>query len=364
MKPRIAYIINSLEGGGAAGPIPGIVEVLTGSGAEVKVLALTMRNGKALPPIRDAGIDVTVRQGGEKDHRAALSWLIAELSARGATHIWTSLTRAALLGQIAGSRLRIPVASWQLNAFLKPWNERLLRLRRNRSQLWIADSQSVAELTVSRLRVDPDRLLTWTVFVADPEAAVARPFSPGETLRLGILGRLHENKAYDILIAALAMLRQQGFTPPVPFEITIAGEGGDRDRLQALASSASINNISWPGFSTDPRAFLTGLHLYLQASRREGFCIAAHEAMEAGLPVIVSRTGEMPITVEALRNGRVVTPGDPVTLAEALRGMLSAPDALYEMGRAGRAGLIERYSKERFQDTGRAVLDRLCQIRV
>lgn len=68
---RIAYVINSLEGGGAASPVPAILGVLTGAGAQVRLLALTLRNGKALPAIREAGIDTVVRDGGEKDHFAA-----------------------------------------------------------------------------------------------------------------------------------------------------------------------------------------------------------------------------------------------------------------------------------------------------
>jgi len=48
------------------------------------------------------------------------------------------------------------------------------------------------------------------------------------------------------------------------------------------------------GFVERPRDFLAGLHLYLQPSRSEGLCIAAHEAMQAGLASIVSAVGEMP----------------------------------------------------------------------
>ncbi len=72
---RIFYVINSVEGGGAALPVPAVAKVLTGLGAKVEILALTRRDGRALPPMTRQGFEVHVREGGEKDHAAALAWL-------------------------------------------------------------------------------------------------------------------------------------------------------------------------------------------------------------------------------------------------------------------------------------------------
>lgn len=47
---RIAYVINSVEGGGAAQPVPAITRVLRDAGAEVRVFALTPATGAACPP--------------------------------------------------------------------------------------------------------------------------------------------------------------------------------------------------------------------------------------------------------------------------------------------------------------------------
>ena len=53
---RIAYVINSVEGGGAALPAPRVISLLKREGYEVVVLALTRRNGRALPAFAEAGI--------------------------------------------------------------------------------------------------------------------------------------------------------------------------------------------------------------------------------------------------------------------------------------------------------------------
>lgn len=356
---RIAYVINSLEGGGAALPVPAIVRVLQDAGAEVRVFALLRRDGRALAPMLDAGLDVTIREGRDADHFAAARWLRREVRAWGATHLWTSLSRATILGLLVGPSLGLPVIAWQHNAFLKPWNRRLMRLLKSRAALWVADSRSVADLTVERLGVAPDKLVTWPIYFADPAMPEARPWSPGEPLRLGSLGRLHPAKGYDVLIAALARLRAEGFVPRVPFTIGIAGEGAQAERLRAAMREAGITELSLAGYTETPRAFLSGLHLYLQPSRAEGFCIAAHEALTAGLPVIGGRVGEMPHSIIPGETGWLVEPGDAASLADALREALADPSRLAAMGRAARADMLTRFSKASFTATGEDIIARI-----
>lgn len=353
--PKIAYVINSLEGGGAALPVPAIADVLRGEGAKVRVLALTRRDGRALPALLAAGFEVRVREGGDRDHVAAARWLSRELRDWGATHLWTSLSRATILGLVLGPRLGIPVVSWQHNAFLKPLNLRLLRLLQRRATMWVADSRVVADLTAERLGVEPPRLGIWPIYAADPAMPKARSWQPGESLRLGSLGRLHPAKGYDVLIAALAKLRADGFRAPVPFEIVIAGDGSQGPALAALAQEAGIDTVRFAGFTPDPHTFLAGLHLYLQPSRREGFGIAAHEALTAGLPVLASRVGELAFSVRPGVNGWLAEADDPAALASALHNALATPTALAALGRRARAQMLETYSQAKFEESGQAI---------
>ena len=356
---RIAYVINSVEGGGAALPVPAVTDVLKAHGAEVEVFALTRRDGRAVPAMQESGLAVHVRPGAEKDHLAAFRWLSREMRAWGPDFIWTSLTRATLLGQLVGERMGVPVVSWQHAAYLKPANRMLLQARQGRSALWVADSYSVMELTAERLGVGPERLSLWPLFAADPGAPVAAPWRPGEPVRIGSLGRLHPVKGYDVLIAALAQLRTGAFGPMAPFEVAIAGEGEERQRLQAQIEAAGLSNVTLAGFTAAPRDFLSGLHLYVQPSRSEGLCIAAHEAMQAGLPAVVSMVGELPHSVVDRKTGQVVPPGDPDALALVLAGLLVNPEQLAPMGAAARRRVLERFGADAFEEAGAAILDRL-----
>ena len=355
---RIAYVINSVEGGGAASPVPAVLGVLRDGGASVAVFALTPRDRRGEAAMQAAGIDVHVRDGGEGDHLAALRWLDDRLAAWAPTHLWTSLTRATLLGQLVGLRRGWPVVSWQHAAFLKPANRLLLRMMQRASRLWVGDSAAVTRLTAERLHVPAARLVQWSIFRADPGARRAAAWRPGETVRIGTLGRLHRVKGYDVLIEALALV-----TTTTPFEVVIAGDGAERAALATLAAARSVTTVRFTGYATDPAAFLASCHLYVQPSRSEGLCVAAHEAMQAAVPVVASRVGELPDSIVDGVTGALVPPGDPVALARALSACLADPAALADMGQAARARVLERFGPDRFAATGLAILDRLAAFR-
>lgn len=352
---RIAYIINSVEGGGAALPVPSVTRVLREGGAEVKVFALTRRDGRALPAFLESGLEVDVRPGGEKDHLAAFQWLDRAIADWKPTHLWTSLTRATLLGQLVARKRGIPVTSWQHAAFLKPANRILLRATQSWSKLWIGDSETVTRLTAERLAVGPDRLIQWPIFRADPDAPRAKPWVPGETLCIGSLGRLHSVKGYDVLIDALGRLGQKG----VPYEVLIGGDGGQREALEAQARAAGVTSFRLAGYVENPRAFLATLHAYAQPSRSEGLCVAAHEAMQAGLPVIASAVGELPHSIVDGVTGWAVPPGDPEALAGALSKAIDHPERLAAMGQAAQDLVLDRFGAARFEAIGLSILDKM-----
>lgn len=356
---RIAYIINSVEGGGAAFPVPAVARVLKAHGAVVEIFALTRRDGRAIAAMEAGGLKVHVREGGEKDHLEAYGWLRREMRGFRPDLLWTSLTRATLLGQLVGRRRGAPVVSWQHAAFLKPANRLLLRAAQRSSCLWIADSHSVADLTAERLNVPAERLAVWPLFSARQAAPQARPWASGEPLKIGTLGRLHPVKGHDVLIDALTRLRSTTLHPLTSFEVRIAGDGAERDKLQAAISAAELTNVRLTGFESDPQRFLSDLHLYVQPSRSEGLCISVHEAMQAGLPSIVSAVGELPYSIHDGETGLVVPPGDPEALCQALCWVLTHAERLASMGLAARARVLDRFGPAAFARAGAEVMARL-----
>jgi len=356
---RIAYVIDSTLGGGAATPIAAITRVLRNAGAHVEVFALERRDGLALPSMLADGLKVHVRDGGKIDHLAAYCWLNSQLKLYKPTLIWTSLTRATVIGLLLGKRHNIPVVGWQHIDYLKPiklWTTRLLR---KWPAMWVGDSDAITVLTARRLDVEPDRLACWPLFSANPDVPQAQAWQPGQVLRMGSLGRLRAIKGYDVLMEALLLLKQRDFISPVPFEIVIAGEGSERDALMQMAQRAEFSGLKLIGFTNQAQDFLAGLHLYLQPSRGEGLCIGMHEAMQASLPVIASRVGQMPYSIEVGLSGWLVAPDDVSALADALAEALSHPERLAVMGQAARQRVLSTYSVEVFRRAGVSILARL-----
>jgi glycosyltransferase involved in cell wall biosynthesis len=107
---------------------------------------------------------------------------------------------------------------------------------------------------------------------------------------------------------------------------------------------------------------LASLHLYVQPSKSEGFCVAAHEAMQAGLPVIASDVGELSQSVITGETGVLVPPGNPDALAEAIKSCISTPERLKKMGEAGRARLLSRFSESEFRRGAKEIVGRLEQL--
>ncbi len=359
---KIAYIIDSVLGGGATSPVPAATRVLRDAGAEVEVFALQRRDGMGLPAMIADGLKVHVRDGGKKDNWAAYRWLSKELSIYKPTLIWTSLTRAQIIGSLLGWRRKIPVVAWQHMSLLKPKKLRSTKLLRKIPIMWVGDSDVVTKLTAERFDVPAERLACWPIFYANPDAPQAKSWQKEQALRIGSLGRLRPMKGYDVLIKSLALLQQRGFTSSISFEIEVAGEGSDRELLLKLAKQAGLSNFKLIRFTEKPYEFLATLHLYIQPSQAEGLCVGLHEAMQAGLPVIASSVGQMPYTVEQGKSGWLVPPNDVEALANALTDALLSPEQLATMGKAARKRVLSRYSKDAFRNAGESVLERVTKM--
>ena len=355
---KIVYLINGLNGGGAAFPMVQVIGLMRECGHQVRVVALMPQDGKAASRLAQAGIPFDVIGRGVGDILRPAARLLRLLRRDPPDLLWTSLTRGTLYGQLAGRLLGIPVVSWQHSDYLKPFNLKALRRTRRLTRRWIADSDSVAAFARDRLGVPAEQLTVWPPFVADPATPCASPWDGASRLRLGTLGRLHHSKQYDVLLRALARVRAIDPATAARIELLVAGEGPEAGALRELAADLQLGDaVRLVGFVSAPAEFLATLHGYVQTSLKEGFCIAAHEAMQAGLPVISTRVGELARSVRPGATGWLCDVGDEHAIALAVLAWAGDPAAAAEMGHRAREDILERYSRERFRTTGRELLD-------
>lgn len=359
---RIHYLINGLNGGGAAFPIPDLVALMKECGHSVRVLALMPQDRKSCARLDAAGIDWQLIGSGPRDVLASSATLLRILRADRPDLIWTSLTRATLFGQIAGRIAHIPVVSWQHNAFLKPWNRRLLRRSRKLSAYWLADSQTVADFAVNELGIAAADVDVWPLFRARPDAPQAAPCAPGARFRIGSLGRLHANKNYRHLIDAAALIHAQWPALSARIEVVIGGDGPERPALAAQIAATGLDNIRLAGFVDRPEHFLAGLHAYIQPSHHEGLCIAAHEAMQAALPVVATRVGELQRSVVPDQTGYLCDVGDVETMAAAIVELADDRTRAARFGRAGHERVLALFGDAAFRRAGIKALERAAAI--
>lgn len=357
---RIVYLINGLNGGGAAFPMVQVIGLMRELGHEVRVAALLPQDRKAAARLDEAGIPYELLGESEHDYLGPALKLLRRLRSSRPDLLWTSLTRGTFYGQLAGRLLGIPVVSWQHSAYLKPGNRRLLRCTRGWSARWVADSVSVHDYAQAALGIAPAAIEVWPPFVADPASPAASRWDGRAPLRLGTLGRLHPSKQYGVLLRAFA--RALALQPVLVgrVELLIGGDGPEAAGLAALTRSLGLErSVRFVGFVERPAEFLAGLHGYLQTSLKEGFCIAAHEAMQAGLPVIATRVGELAHSVRPATTGWLCEVGDIEGLAQAIVALAADPARAAAMGSAAREWVLDRYGRARFRATGERLLREL-----
>jgi D-inositol-3-phosphate glycosyltransferase len=107
-----------------------------------------------------------------------------------------------------------------------------------------------------------------------------RTGSSTRPLRVGSLGRYHEQKGYGNLIHAMREIPAELAT------LTLAGVGPYTERLTALA--AHMPHVTVGGPTSDVPGFLRGLDVVVMPSRWESFGQVALEARAAARPVICS----------------------------------------------------------------------------
>ncbi len=111
-------------------------------------------------------------------------------------------------------------------------------------------------------------------------------FTPddGSAVHFVTAGRLNPQKGYDRLVEALA-----DFAPGYEWRVTIMGEGGERERLEALIREKGLTGrVSLPGHNDFPWAVISSAHAFLLPSRFEGLPNVALESLACGTPVIAT----------------------------------------------------------------------------
>jgi phosphatidylinositol alpha-1,6-mannosyltransferase len=164
-----------------------------------------------------------------------------------------------------------------------------------------------------------------------------------------------ENKGYDKLLEATALLRRR--EPGLPIKLRIVGQGallGDLERQAAalgirdavdFCGAVSRDRLRQLYATCDLFAFPSRLVVRGDQVLGEGFGVVNIEAAACGRPVLTSTHGGCPETVVDGETGVSVDPTDVEAVAAGIAGMLSlSPEQRDALGRRGRERAVVEFS--------------------
>lgn len=132
------------------------------------------------------------------------------------------------------------------------------------------------------------------------------------------IGRLCNQKAFDRLIEASSILRNEGFI----FTVWILGEGPNQESLDRLITSLNLVDMVYLlGYKNNPYPYMKHADAFVCSSLAEGFSTTATEAASLGKPIITTDCAGMD-ELGQLYDGVEIVQNSIEGLVSGLRGFL------------------------------------------
>ena len=163
-------------------------------------------------------------------------------------------------------------------------------------------------------------------------------FTPPTPPLILTMGRLHENKAFDVLLKAIARV-------PNAY-LWIAGEGPLRSDLDKLSENLAVKpRVRFLGWREDTEALLKTCDVFVCPSRHEPLGNVVLEAWAQGVPVIAADSYGPGTLVEHLESGVLVPVDDEVTLAKAISTVIKDSNLRERIARRGHESYLAEFTE-------------------
>lgn len=163
---------------------------------------------------------------------------------------------------------------------------------------------------------------------------------------VGSVGRMVDNhKLFSVLIKSFA-----SFVKVCDHaKLLLVGDGVDRKQLELLSHELHVaDRVLFVGHQADVRSYYAMMDVFALVPAREGFGLAAVEAMFMELPVIATRIGGLAHVVQDGETGLLVTAHDTGGLTQALIRMYSEPNFRHRLGATGKTRAFNFYLAKRY----------------
>lgn len=182
-------------------------------------------------------------------------------------------------------------------------------------------------------RFTPDRI----------EVAEVERLRAGATRVIGTVGRLDDQKSFDVLLHATPTLVAE--EPST--RVLIVGDGPRRGDLELQTRRLGIEHaVDFAGYRSDVATVYGAMDLFALPSRHEGFGLVFVEAMAMGVPVVGTRVVGSIDAVEDGVTGLLVEHGDPAALASAISRLFRETDLRRALVANGQDRVQREWSRE------------------
>ncbi len=192
------------------------------------------------------------------------------------------------------------------------------------------------------------------------EAALT-PAAPRPRRSLVAMGRLTQQKGFDLLLQAFARLADRH----PEWILTILGEGELRTELESLRQSLGLSErVYLPGLVNNPYEVLMQADIFVMSSRFEGFGNVLIEAMACGLAVISTDCPSGPN--EIIRDGvdGILVPNQDVDALAAAMDRLMSDEAQRKRLSVRAIEAVERFSLEKIMGMWEKLLAQVVEEKV
>lgn len=163
-----------------------------------------------------------------------------------------------------------------------------------------------AQIAISHYVADHIEGPSTAVHSGVPARPDAKPYRDREKVAL-VVQRLEPEKRTEV---ALGIFAASGLAA-LGWELQIAGDGSERDRLEALASDLGIWQATrFLGARSDCLELMDHARALLAPCDIDGLGLSVVEAMSGGLPVVAASAGGHRETVGRADDARLFAPGD------------------------------------------------------
>lgn len=162
---------------------------------------------------------------------------------------------------------------------------------------------------------------------------------PTERKVIGTVGRLEPRKRQDLLIRALAGLRDRGCDVQGVIVGGDAwnGEAGYRDDLHQLTRELDlVDRVTFTGYTKNPTAFVQLMDVYVHTCPVEAFGNALIEAMAVGVATVAVGTAGPAEIIDHGNSGLLAQQPDPGLVEQSIEQLLEDDDMRLRFAKSGK----------------------------